>query len=277
MRLQTNDRTRNPENSVFGVLRNNKKRIISFAISILTVVAVFVFWHVMALKIALPFILPKPLDVLKRFFGLMPTKEFISAVTGSMVNVICGYIGGVVTGALLALAAFVSYPVKAALAPFVKVARTVPVASFILLCILWLTDNVASAFIGAIMVFPIVYENVLTGFAETDKSHLEMARAYGFGKLKTLTSVYIPSALPYLGSASASSLGLAWKACVSAEVLCIAEDTIGYYIFSSKDFFDTEQLFAWTVAVVIMSLLLEGAVKLASYFIKRRARRSYGK
>jgi NitT/TauT family transport system permease protein len=277
MRSQSNDRTHNSENGFFRAISDHKNAVISAATSLLTLIAVFLFWHIAAIRIDLPFILPKPLDVLKKFVALIPTKEFISAVTGSMFNVISGYIGGVLAGALLALASFLSYPVKAVLAPFVKVARTVPVASFILLCILWMTDNVASAFIGAIMVFPIVYENVLAGFAATDVRHLEMARAYGFGKFKTFTKVYIPSALPYLGSASASSLGLAWKACVSAEVLCIAEDTIGYYIFNSKDFFDTEQLFAWTVAVVIMSLFLEGAVKIASYFIKRRLRRSYGR
>ena len=280
MRLQSNphsiDRTRKSKNSIFAVLKEHRKQATSIVISFITVAVVLIIWHIAAIRIDLPFILPRPTTAIARFFEFLPTKPFISAVTGSMLNVIAGYTSGVIFGTLLALAAFTCYPVKAVLAPFVKVARTVPFASFILLCILWMSDNTASAFIGAIMVFPIVYENVLAGFASTDARHLEMSRAYGFGRIKTLTHVFIPTALPYLGSASVNALGLAWKACVSAEVLCIADDTIGYYIFNSKDFFDTEQLFAWTIAVVIMSLLLESVAKLIAHIVKRRGRRSYG-
>lgn len=271
------DRTRNCENSIFAKLGAHKKRLISAAVSLTAVAAVFVIWHLVAKRIDIPFILPTPYRAFARFFELLPTKDFLSAVAGSMINVISGYLIGVALGGLLAFSAFVCYPVKAVLAPFVKVARSAPVASFILLCILWMSDSVASAFIAFLMVFPIVYENVLTGFNKTDENLIEMANTYGLGRFKMLSSLYLPSALPYLGSAAVTSLGLAWKACVAAEVLCIAEDTIGHYIFYSKDFFDTEQLFAWTIAVIIMSVLLEYAVKGIAYLVKRQFGRSYGK
>lgn len=281
MILQSNktslDRTPEQEKNEISFFSLHKKRILEALVTAVAITLFVAFWHVMALRIDLPFILPTPIAAFTRFFELLPTKEFISAVTGSMLNVILGYISGLTVGAIIAFAAFVVPPVRAAVAPFAKLIRSVPVASFILLCILWLTDNAASAFIGFLMVFPIVYENVLVGFNSTDKATLEMSRAYGFGNAKKLMYVYVPSALPYLGSSAMTSLGLAWKACVSAEVLCIAEGTIGYHVFNSKDFFDTEQLFAWTIAVVLMSIALEGIMRIIAYFIKRGVRRIYGK
>ena len=85
-----------------------------------------------------------------------------------MKNVISGYTFGIIIGAVMAFLAFICFPIKAFVAPFVKIARATPVASFILLCILWLSDSTASAFIAFLMVFPVVYENVLTGLTKTD-------------------------------------------------------------------------------------------------------------
>ena len=57
--------------------------------------------------------------------------------------------------------------------------KSIPVASFIILALLWLrnTGNLA-VFISFLMVLPIVYTNTLTGIRQADAQLLELARLY---------------------------------------------------------------------------------------------------
>ena len=64
------------------------------------------------------------------------------------------------------------------MAPLVAAVKTVPVASFIILALVWLNSQSLSLFISALMVFPPVYLNVLEGICRTDRQLLEMARVF---------------------------------------------------------------------------------------------------
>ena len=89
---------------------------------------------------------------------------------------------------------------------------------------------------------------------------MELARAYGFGRGRTLRRIYIPSVLPYFASGCRTALGLAWKAGVAAEVLCQPQNAIGTQIYNTKYYLETPSLFAWTLVVIALSFLLEWAV-----------------
>ena len=130
-------------------------------------------------------------------------------------------------------------------------------------------------FIAFLMVFPIVYGNVVTGLAETDPLLRECADMYGFSPVKKLLLLYVPSASPYLGSACLTSMGLAWKSGIAAEVLCVTMKSVGYYIYTSKIYFETEALFAWTVTVIVLSVALEAVMKLVAKIIRKNLGRRY--
>ena len=63
--------------------------------------------------------------------------------------------------------------------------------------------------------------------------------------------------MPYFFAAAKASLGMAWKAGIAAEVLCIPERAIGTQIYFSKTYLETTELFAWTLAVIILSVIIE--------------------
>ena len=64
--------------------------------------------------------------------------------------------------------------------------------------------------------------------------------------------------LPYFASACRTALGLAWKAGVAAEVLCLPEAAIGTQVYQAKIYLETPDLFAWTLVVLALSFALEG-------------------
>lgn len=164
---------------------------------------------------------------------------------------------GAVAGVLLATATSFSRICDTLLSPMIRIIRATPVASFIILALLWIHTMLLPGFIAALMVLPIVWGNIAEGIAKTDRLLLEMGQVYGFSPWKTLRLIYLPSLRPWFRSACLTSLGLAWKSSVAAEVLCHPQDAIGTQLYNAKAYFETDMLFAWTAVVIILSVLLE--------------------
>ena len=148
--------------------------------------------------------------------------------------------------------------------------RAVPVVSFILFVLLWTRRGLVPVVVSALMVLPVVWGNVSRGIRETDPRLLEQAGALRFSRLKTVRLVYLPSVRPYFLSAVVTSLGLAWKSGVAAEVLCRPAWAVGTQIVQARDYLETPSLFAWTLVVLLLSLALE---KLLSALLNRINRR----
>ena len=144
------------------------------------------------------------------------------------------------------------------LTPMLAVIKAVPVMSFIILAFLWLPDKrYLSLLIAFLMVFPVVCGNVLTGIRETDRQLLEMARVFRVPLSRRLTGIYLPQIMPYFRSAASAGLGLCWKSGVAAEVIGLADGTLGEKLYQSKIYFEVPELFAWTVVIVAASAAFE--------------------
>ena len=204
------------------------------------------------------FILPAPLGVAAALAELAGTAAFWQTALLSLARVFGGLLAGVAIGTLLAVLTSAFRWADILLSPAVRVIRAVPVASFIILVLLWVDRDLVPVVISALMVLPVVWGNVSQGAAEADGQLLELARAYRFGRWKTVRLVYVPSVLPYFASAFRTALGLAWKAGVAAEVLCLPKAAIGTQVYNAKIYLETPDLFAWTLVVLALSFALEG-------------------
>lgn len=219
-------------------------------------------WQLAAAAVGQELLLPGPAAVGRRLLELAAGAVFWQTALASLLRIFGGLLLGVALGALLAgLTAWVPL-LDWVLTPAVKVVRATPVASFILLVYLWVERGRVPGLISALMVLPVVWGNVTRGIAETDPRLLELARAYGFGRGRTLRRIYIPSVLPYFASGCRTALGLAWKAGVAAEVLCQPRLAIGTQVYRAKITLETPDLFAWTAVVIALSFLLEYALGL---------------
>ena len=205
-------------------------------------------------------LLPGPVLVAERLVELAVTGEFWKSAGMSLVRIFGGFAAGAVIGTVLAVLAAAWRWAEWLLSPVVKVIRATPVASFIVLVLLWASTGKVPAIISALMVLPVLWGNVRKGISQTDPLLLEAARAYRFDRGKTVRLVYVPSVLPYFASGCSTALGLAWKAGVAAEVLCQPGLAIGTALFEAKITLETPSLFAWTVVVIVLSFLLEHAL-----------------
>ena len=202
-------------------------------------------------------LLPYPATVLSALLEQAGQALFWQSILATLLRVVLGLGLGILLGAALAFLTCMSRWCDRLLSPAIRVIRAAPVASFILLVILWTGRDNVPAVIAAMMVLPVVWDNLAQGIRATDPKLLELGRAYRFSRKKVLTLIYLPSLRPHILSALTTGAGLAWKSGVAAEVLCLPRPALGTQIYNTKYMLEIPQLFAWTAVTVALSLLLE--------------------
>ena len=225
-------------------------------------------WQLAAMELARAYphgslLLASPAAVLYRLGQLAVTAAFWQTVGWSAARIFGGFLLSTLLAVLLAALAAWKNGVGELLAPLVAVIKAVPVASFIILALVWLNSRSLSLFISALMVFPPVYLNVLEGVKRTDAALLEMARVFRVPFSRTLRGIYLPQVLPYFRAAVSVALGLCWKAGTAAEVIALSGGTIGERLYTAKVYFETPDLFAWTAVIVLLSAGFEKLFLLA--------------
>ena len=179
----------------------------------------------------------------------------ITAIT--ICRILLGVILAVVLGTVLAVLTEKSRWMNILIAPAMTAMQATPVASFTILVLIWLDRDYVPVLICGMMGLPIVWSSVSGGIRATDVQLLEMAKVYRLSSLQILRRIYVPSVMPFFRVACSSALGLGWKAGIAAEVLTVPRSSIGRMISESKLYLMTEELFAWTLAVIVLSLLLQ--------------------
>lgn len=218
-------------------------------------------------------LLPGPFIVIKALFELVKTSKFWLSIGCTLLRVVVGFILGMLGGIVLGIASAKFAFVSDFLSPLRSLIKATPVTSFIILVLLYMSASIAPMFIAFLMVLPISWTNVQDGIEAAPRELIEAARVLRFSRIKTIRTVYIPSVRPNLISAATTGLGFAWKSCVAAEVIAYSRLSIGRAIYESKLYLEVAELFAWTAAIVLLSIGLEKLLLL--FFRKNAAKRRY--
>lgn len=216
-------------------------------------------WWVVAAIFDKPLLLPTPLQTLTALSALAATGEFYLTVLLSLSRILLGIALALAGGTLLALLTTKSPLCHHLFSPLLSLFKATPVASVIFLMLLWVGRDSVPLWIAFMMAFPIVWSNVREGLLQTDRQLLEMARLFGVPRVRMLMKLRLPALAPYFLSACRSAIALSWKAGVAAEVLCVPARSIGRAIYEGKTYLMTEELFAWTLIVIVISVLIEQA------------------
>lgn len=214
-------------------------------------------WEILALAVGQPLLLPGPVSVLRRLGELLATEQFYRVTATSLLHILSGFLLATLGAILLAALTSRVSLARTLLHPVMAVIKATPVASFIILAILWMGSSRVPAFITALIVLPVIWTNLDIGYGTVDKGLLELTQAYHFTPWRRTRYLILPTLRPYFVSAMRTSIGLAWKAGIAAEILATPRNSIGAMIKDSKDYLETATVFAWTLTVVLLSLVIE--------------------
>ena len=193
-------------------------------------------WEIVSLCVGQELLVPSPAQVLVRLLQLLRETDFWLISAASLLRIMAGYLAAVVAAVFLAVLTSASSFLHALVSPLLGIIKATPVASFIILALVWLRGNQIPPFAAFLMVLPIMFR---------------------FGPWKTAWRIFVPSILPYFMAGCTTGLGLAWKAGVAAEVLAMPRNSIGLQLYNAKVYLETSDLFAWTLVIILLSMLLE--------------------
>lgn len=214
-------------------------------------------WQLLSVIIDQEILLVSPILAVRTLWELMGTRAFYLSVAGSFGRILLGFALALLLGTALAALCSVSRVARALFNPLMSAIKATPVASFVILALVWISARNLSVFTSFLMVLPVVYTNVLKGLRSADESLIEMARVFGVGVRRRIGAIYAPAALPYFLAACQLSLGICWKAGIAAEVIGQPSNSIGDALYRAKLFLSTDELFAWTLAIIALSVLFE--------------------
>ena len=249
-------------------MENNGRR--SFLRGVICFVFWMLVWYGFSAALGRAIVLPTPHAVFGKLLSLLPTADFWLACLGSVGRIFFGLVLGILIGTALASVCALNKLVNAIFAPLVSVIKATPVASIIILMLFVMAKGAVPMVAALLMVIPIVFGNVRKGIGAVPKDQAEVALVYELDVMKRLRYLTIPSVLPYFSAACRSALGLAWKAGIAAEVICYPKHSIGANLNNAKVYLESEELYAWTIVVIVISVLIErGVVSLLDWSMKK--------
>jgi NitT/TauT family transport system permease protein len=143
------------------------------------------------------------------------------------------------------------------IAPVLQLVKATPVASFIILALVWVRGSSLSVLISFLMVLPVLYGAVRTGIRAADPQLLEMAKVFRLPLGRRLRAVWLPAVLPAFRQGCSVALGICWKSGVAAEVIGLPNGSIGDALYRAKITLSTGELFAWTFVIILLSAAFE--------------------
>lgn len=220
-----------------------------------------IIWGAISSVIGNHLLFPDPVDTVRAFVGVFSDAVSWKIAAITVGRMISGFFLGVLIGVILSILSAASPVFDEFTRPFLQMIRAVPVTSFILLAVLWMKSTNVPIMITVLMVVPIVWSGLKEGILNHDSALTEMMSVYWFSVFKRIKYYWAPYLRPALLSACENALGFAWKAVVAAEIIALPKLSIGHEMYHAKVTIETSDLFAWTLFVLLLSILMEKAFR----------------
>ena len=188
----------------------NKRKSIVISLAVCAVwLAVWQTAHLLVYaRMGSSLLLPSPLETLQRLGQLLGEPDFYSIVGHTVLRIFSGFLLGTAVGCLLGGLTAFSPLLHRFFALPMNAIKSTPVASFVILALVWIKGENLSTFIALLMVLPVIWQGVHTGLQSADPDLLEMAQVYRFSRGKKLRYLYLPAALPHLRHAGGTGFQL---------------------------------------------------------------------
>ncbi len=214
-------------------------------------------WQIAAMAVGKSLLLASPTEVIQRLFELIPDAKFLPSVLFSAGKIMLGFAAGMTVGILLAVLAGRHFFFEKLFAPLITTVKAIPVASFTILALIWITSANLSILITFLIAVPIAYSNIFEGIRSFDTKLTVMGKLFRVPPLRRFVGIYLSQIMPYFRSAARLAVGMCWKSGIAAEVIGTPKGSLGEKLYNAKVYLETADLFAWTLVIIILSIITE--------------------
>lgn len=214
-------------------------------------------WQAAEVIVGNSILLVGPVGVLKYLTLHVVSMNFWVTVSYSVIRIGLGFFLALFLALFLGIISFRVSFFKDLLSPVVSAMNSIPVASTVVLLLIWFGAKTLTIFSVFFVVFPSLYESILSGLASVDSKMKEVAKVFRMGFLERILYLYRPTLIPYLENSCRYVIGMAMKSGVAAEVIGTPAFSLGEKLYMSKITLDTAGVLSWTVVIVVLAFLFK--------------------
>lgn len=240
-----------------------------FALAVAFFVAV---WVVAYFVVGNEYVLPSPWQTAVAGFWLLGTAELWTALLSTFLRALEALAIAFAFAVAFAVLAHVLPQWGRFLAFFVSALRSLPTMAVLLMLLIWTTPSFAPVVVAFMALFPILYTSMRAALAAVDKDLVQMCEVYRVPMKKRILDMYLPIASPYVVRELAGAAAFALKLIVSAEIMAYTYRSLGGMLQDAQIFSEMPRLFALTVLVIVLGLLLEGAGIFFARLLEKKTR-----
>ncbi len=217
----------------------------------------FLAWLIAFFCVGNPLLMPSPWKCFEKFGELLSSKSFWNGFSATCLRALSAFAFSALIALVLAVISYLLPSFRAFLTPLVAFMRALPTVAVILIILVFLTPDGAPVAVACLALFPMLYSSSLAAFLGVDGKLIEVCKVYRVPLRKRIFSLYLPYVSPYLIREGATGLSFSLKLTVSAEVLANTFKSVGGMMQESKIYLEIPTLFALTLFVVFVGLLVE--------------------
>lgn len=251
------------------------RRLRLIGLRLLLLLAMLGAWRMGSLG-APAFILPSPGKVWGVWTQLVATPGFWADFGITFYRIAMGFAFATVVGVVLGLVLGASRTLGEFFEPLLVVINTVSSSIWAIFALIWFgLSNWSTIFVVFMTAMPLILTNVWQGTRTVNREYIELAQTFRMSKAQVLFKIYLPTILPLFFAGARLAFGFGARVSIVAETLG-ASSGIGYRLRQAADLVQTDQVFAWTLTLVALMIILEAVVlkPLERHLFSWRERRS---
>lgn len=225
-----------------------------------SIFSIFVVWLIGYGCVQNPLLLPSPAAVFVSLFKLFTTHTALQALGMSLFRLVVAMIVALGMGGALGMLAGFKENVSIFLQPIVSILRTVPVISIIVILLILFHFTITPYLITFLMIFPLVYQAFHDAISDMDSELVDVYKLEDNHFWNGLLHCYFPLIKQKIKTVLMQSAGLGIKVLVMAEYLAQTKTSIGNALYLAKTNLAYDDVFAWTILLILLAILLEIAI-----------------
>ena len=246
------------------------RRILLNLLKICIPIAVYILiWQVLSMRVDSNLLLPSPKETVLSVKNILSTADGWKTLGATLLRIVIGYLLGCACGVLLAVVTAHFRLFDWLLNPLRRLIKTTPITSFALILLVSVQSARLPVIVAMIVVIPMIWQTTEEAIRGRDRQLNEMSKIY-LSFWKKLRFVSLPQILPQFLATASTALGFAWKAVITAEILALPKIGIGRQMQNDKIYLDIAELFAWTIIVIVFSVLIEAIFKFVLKTVRKR-------
>ena len=217
----------------------------------------FMLWISIYYVIDSPLLVPSIQNIGLAFVQIFTSKNSLEAIFLTIVRLVIILFISSLCGVLMGAIASKKTKIAYFLQPYVTIFRTIPVISIFVILIILFGFNSTPLIVTSLMIFPIIYQQTLESIRQIDQAYLDIYHLEDNRFWSGLKNCYLPLTKNQLLTAFLQSAGLGIKVLVMSEYLAQTPKSIGFSLYLAKTNIRYDQVFAWTILLIIIAILIE--------------------